>query len=132
MFRKSLKLYQYFNTSNNQKLFKPQLAYCQFLQTYCTNTALSIPTANQSLPQEIETEEKPKIKWTPIFQYEKIKIVSIISNLKIYQAIGGSISIVGFGIAEGLGYADSGDTLLLATMGTHSNNSILLCSIFVC
>lgn len=119
MFRGALKLCQFVNARHNQKLIRPQLACCQFLNKYCTNSSsLALPTDNQNLPQESQLELKRVEKWTPIYKYEKIKLVSIISNLKVYQAVGGGLAIVGFGVGEAMGMADAGGTLIFTAMGT--------------
>lgn len=122
MLRGALKLSQFVNARHNQKLFRPQLAYCQFVNKYCTKTSLAVPTDNQNLPQESQPELKSVEKWTPIYKYEKIKIVSIINNLKKYQAVGGGVAIICFGAGEAMGLADAGGTLIFAATGTHCNN----------
>lgn len=66
--------------------------------------------------KNLDTKTEAKIKWTPIYRYDNMQIVSTISNLKMTTALGGGLATLMIGTSEMIGLTPENYTLGFAIM----------------
>lgn len=112
MFRQSLRIYQNRVLNGIQILSKPQFSWSKYIRKFSTDIDIKHPVKSNA---QITSKED----WIAIYRYDNILMVSVISNLKSYQAIGGSLLTMTFGIGELAAVLPTNSTLCIGVMGKY-------------
>lgn len=130
MFRQILRIYQSKSLPSRLQTKNTQSICSQWQLIRYNSTKAEQPdqlNASTGTAQPLPS----KIDWKPIYRFDNMGMVATVTNLKIYQAIGGVVTSIVFGVGEAMQMLPPSSAIVVAVMGKFFLSYITLCILFI-